>query len=193
MLVYFSGSTRNIENDIGIYRRIINAVREHGHIVARDWVETAYLQETRENKKAKLDWIDWSIVGEVEATLEGCDLVIAEASDTSTFGVGYEVSQALQRGKPTLLLVNKDADARSYAHGIKSKLVSYCTYDDDNLESLVGAFIEENTINTKDLRFNFVIDRQIHNHLRWRSYKTGKTKAEVVRDLLQRDMEDGQD
>jgi predicted DNA-binding protein len=53
----------------------------------------------------------------------------------------------------------------------------------------VSQFLEQNHIENKDLRFNFFIDRQIYNYLRWASFKTGKTKAEILRELVLHDIE----
>ena len=39
------------------------------------------------------------------------------------------------------------------------------------------------------MRFNFFIDRKIYNYLRWASFKTGKTKAEILRDLVENEIE----
>jgi hypothetical protein len=164
-------------------------VRSLGHIIARDWVETAWAQDNLPGSQNHIDLLDWSIVSEAEVTIEGSELFITEASDASSFGVGYEVARALKAGKPTLILVREDVSGRSYASGIKDELITYRKYNDTNLERVVEVFVKENTIKKKDLRFNFVIDRQIHNYLRQRSYKSGKTKAEVVRDLLLKDME----
>jgi len=50
-------------------------------------------------------------------------------------------------------------------------------------------FLKENDVSTKDLRFNFFIDRKIHNYLRWVSYKTGKPRSEIIRELLNREIE----
>ncbi|HSW81540.1 MAG TPA: hypothetical protein VLG40_04030 [Candidatus Saccharimonas sp.] len=188
MLIYLSATARDIEQDIDIYRRIRDVVRNLGHNLAGDWTETALLREQRANKKGQLEGIDWSIVQEAEALLQSSELVIAEASDRSTFGVGYEVAQALNGRKPILLLVKRESAQRSYVTGLKNDLITYKPYDSSNLERVVENFIKDNTIKNKDLRFNFVIDRQLHNHLRLKSFKTGKTKAEVVRDLLVRDM-----
>jgi hypothetical protein len=189
VIIYFSGSARNIQEDIDVYRRILGEIRALGHVVARDWVETTWIQHNRKKQRShSLDWIDWHIVKEAEEAIEAAELVIAEASDTSSFGVGYEVAFALQRKKPTLLLVRKDLAERSYATGIKNDLATYKKYDDKTLEKVVETFIKENTLKTKDLRFNFVIDRHLHNHLRWKSFRSGKTKAEIVRDLLIKDM-----
>jgi hypothetical protein len=102
------------------------------------------------------------------------------------------VALALQSRKPTLLLVGEGAKASSYAAGIKSDFITLRTYNDQTLERMVKDFMKENEMQTKDLRFNFVIDRKIYNHLRLRSFKSGKTKAEIVRDLLLKDLEGDQ-
>ena len=189
MNIYFSASSRYIKRDIETYRKILHGVRLSGHVVSRDWVETSYMREMQHDKeRSKLEGIDWTIVEETERAIEGAELVIAEASDSSTFGVGYEVAYAIQRRKPTLLLVKKNKASMSYASGLKSDFITFKRYDDANLQKSVEDFIKENTIRTKDLRFNFVIDRQIYNHLRLRSYESGKTKAEIVRDLLLEDI-----
>ena len=78
----------------------------------------------------------------------------------------------------------------SYSSGLRHALLTVKEYEDNNLEKLVHDFLAENEISTKDLRFNFVIDRRLYHYLRWKSYKTRKTKAEVVRDLLDKDMKD---
>ena len=39
------------------------------------------------------------------------------------------------------------------------------------------------------MRFNFFIDRPIYNYLRWAALKTNKTKAEILRELVQREIE----
>lgn len=190
MIVYFSGSTRNLHKDISVYRRITATVRALGHSLHNDWLETAWLKAKGETS---VSWDLESIVSSSEISIDASELVIAEATDVSTFGVGYEVALALQRKKPVLVLVRKELGDRSYVSGVKNDLLTYRQYTDDNLEKIVENFIRDNTVKTKDLRFNFVIDRKIHNHLRWKAFEAGKTKAEVVRDLLEKDMNSSKD
>lgn len=188
MIIYFSANARNIESDVALYRRILGAIRSKGHLVAYDWVETALLRVAESpNKKLDLEW--QATMHEIEAGIERAELIIAEASEQSAFGVGYEVALALLAKKPVLALVKSgDAVTPSYVSGIRNELLTVKEYNDSNLEDHILEFIRENTIAKKDLRFNFVIDRQLHNHLRMQSFKTGKTKAEIVRDLLVKDM-----
>lgn len=187
MKVYFSASARNMKRDIELYRSMQDVIQRLGHIITYSWIEVA-LHRQYDSKNSALDL---QLVKETTSAIEGAELLIAEASAGSVFGVGYEVAQAIQHKKPVLILIRKDEMANSYAAGIKNDLVRVEAYVGDSYKKLITDFLQENTVNTKDLRFNFVIDRQIHNHLRWKSFKTGKTKAEVVRDLLQQDMDSG--
>lgn len=189
MLIYFSASARTIQQDITVYRKIIASVRKLGHSMLSDWTEITWLQESQNDTKGGLDWFDTALVEDAKIGIEKAELIIAEVTGGSSFGVGYEVATALRLKKPVLILIDKSRTAKSYATGIDDKLATVKFYKRlEDIDKIVSSFIKDNTVNTKDLRFNFVIDRQIHNHLRWRAFKSGKTKAEVVRDLLAKDM-----
>ncbi|HSE61555.1 MAG TPA: hypothetical protein VLA88_04655 [Candidatus Saccharimonadales bacterium] len=184
MIVYFSASSRNIKEDIVTYKRILHAIRAAGHNVSNDWTESALIRS---------DFTDIvGIVNDAVRSIDSAEVLIAEASDVSTFGVGYEVAHALQRKKPVLLLINKNVEKSSYATGLNDELITLRQYDDLTIEEVVTGFLADNEVKTKDLRFNFVIDRRIYNHLRLKSFKSGKTKAEVVRDLLLKDLQEGE-
>jgi hypothetical protein len=186
MIIYFSASARSLKKDIKRYRRILTIARSLGHTFTNDWVETAWQQVAR---SGTYEGIIKGIVHSADLGLRSAEVVIAEVSGVSSFGVGYEVSRAMQERKPILLLATKEDSPNSYASGIENDLVTFKVYDSDlALEKHVEDFLKENTVKNKDLRFNFVLDRQIYNHLRQRSFSTGRTKAEIVRDLLIEDM-----
>lgn len=186
MIVYFSASSRNLERDLPTYKRIVNIVHSLGHTVSHNWLEPARLR--RERAGSSFGSLE-ALVKDVEAAIESAEVLIAEATGGSCFGVGYEVSLALNKRKPVLALLNKRAEQESYVVGITNNLLTTKKYDEGNLEKCIEDFIRSNTIKIKDLRFNFVINRQIYSHLRFRSYQTGKTKAEVIRELLISDIE----
>lgn len=187
MLVHFSASSRNIEEDIHLYRKIITAVRVAGHAISHDWVETAWLMTQGKGRDAE-GWDLHTIALEVESGIEAAEVVIIEATGVSTLGVGYELALALQRKKPTLVLIDEKRPNESYAIALRHDFLTIKTYNEANLEKVIGNFLDENTVNNKELRFNFIIDRKIYNHLRVKSFRTGRTKAEILRDLLENDM-----
>ena len=72
--------------------------------------------------------------------------------------------------------------------GLDNALVRYREYNNDNLEDIIRQFLTDNDVKAKDLRFNFFLDRQIYNYLRWASLKTGKTKAKILRELVMKEI-----
>jgi len=184
--VHFITAKKNVVNDIETLRNISNIITDQKHHLLDDWVEAAY--ERRVNKKDDSLTGDWSkIYSSNIENIAKADVVIAETT-YDTFGVGYQVAVAVHQKKPVLLLRHEDAQADSYATGVIDAWVQRASYNDDNLESVLKKFLDENDIITKDMRFNFFIDRQIYNYLRWSALRTGKTKAEILRELVTREI-----
>ena len=95
MNVYFACSITGGRQDAGVYQVIVAAMQTAGHEIP-----TALLASEKV--------IDLEIVVEPEdvytrdvAWIDNCDALVAEVS-TPSHGVGYEISYALQRGKPVL-------------------------------------------------------------------------------------------
>lgn len=184
MLVHFIGSRATIDEDISYFRRIVDILKANNCELTRPWVEEAY-RESQEGEVRD----DWRRITQtnIEA-LARADIAIAEASSKS-FSIGFQVANAIQQKKPLLILTRNQSLEDSFGSGISSDFVQFADYNDENLEDIIIAFIRNNTIDNKDLRFNFFIDRKIYNYLRWASFKTGKTKAEILRDLVKKDIE----
>lgn len=189
MIVHFAAARKSVRDDIEVLRAIVSAVHEQGHVIARDWIEPYY--RTITEKKTKDMDVSQIYKLNVDA-IERADIIIIEASNKS-FSSGFQLAAAINKKKPTLVLVKEGVDDESaFTQGLNDPLVQRHVYNAGNLKRFVISFLEENNINSKDLRFNFVIDRQLYNHIRWKSFKMRKTKAEVVRELLNRDMENGE-
>lgn len=189
MIVHFIASKSNPEKDYPAYKKIIELVKELGHEIARDWVSSdqEFISTGRKHNE-----LDWQKLNEQNlAALSRSELIIAEATSPS-FSVGFLVANAIQQKKPVLILTRNNALAGTFVSGIDSdfvRLVDYEEGDDAKLKKDIGEFIDENTIENKDLRFNFFIDRPIYNYLRWAAFKTGKTKAEILRELVLKEIE----
>ena len=186
MVVHFIGSRSHITEEISNYRAIILRVREEGHTIAHDWIEETFVLV--QQGKLKKDTQTWSEVDKDHATaIARADVVIVEGTSRGFFE-GYEVAQAAFQKKPILIL-NRDTSPLGIS-GLSTPtgFVKSVTYDRKDLDEILRDFLAENALETKDLRFNFFLDRQTFNYLRWMSSKTGKTKAEIVRTLLQKEM-----
>lgn len=185
MIVHLVGSRHNVVKHIDYLRALVDAIHEDGHVLAYDWVEPAYNDE----KRGSASYTNWQEVYKSSAdALNKAEVVIADATIRG-FGIGYQVALAVSMKKPTLVLCERGVDDSFFASGIDTG-VAYKEYKSvKDVKSLVKQFLKENEIQSKDMRFNFFIDRPIYNYLRWAAYKTGKTKAEILRELVIREID----
>lgn len=172
MIIEVVTSAKMLAKSADLYRKILSAVSAEGDTLAREGVNG----ETGQSKQ----YMDEDIT----EAIDKADVVICPVVNGSAFEMGFYVAVALQKKKPTLLLMKKDSTF-SYA----DPLIMCKVFNDNNLEQTIQTFLADNRIKAKDLRFNFVLDRKLYGHLRLRSHKSGKTKAEFVRDLLMKDMQ----
>lgn len=185
MKVHFVTSRASLENDIASQRQIVKAIKEQGHNLAREWLEDAH-EEYSQSGIVSDDWA--SIFKANLETIAQADVIIAETTHES-FAVGYIIAVAVQQKKPVLLLRHIQAEKDAFVTGVENGWIVRQEYNDENVDKIVGKFLEDNDIKSKDMRFNFFIDRPIYNYLRWAAFKTGKTKAEILRELVEREIE----
>lgn len=191
MIIHFGGPSFGIEKRIKLYRGIINLIHELDHNIAHDWIEPAYHKALKSQNDSQSHLIpNWEAVcAMLEDSINRCDIAIIYAAPESYMGVGYQIALALQKNKPVLVIREKEDITTIFITGVRNPLLTLIESSADTLEDNIKSFITQNDVNLKDLRFNFVIDRQIHNYLKWLSYDSGKTKAEIVRDLIMEDLE----
>lgn len=186
MIVHFITTVTSLNDNMDNLRSVIKALKDKGHVLSRDWIENAY-ESIKDGKD--IDERTWqSIIDEDFEAIAKADVIIAEVSDDST-AIGYQIATAIHQKKPTLLILREGQRVPRFTWNIPSNFLSRIEYNQDNVVDRITPFLEENDIGTKDMRFNFFIDRPIYNYLRWAALKTGKTKAEVLRELVQREIE----
>jgi hypothetical protein len=185
---HFIASGNNLSEDIDLYRKIINILEANDVNLTRKWVEPAYNRSVH-NEKSKTLWRDV-----YQANLDAvtkADIVIAEISRKS-FLVGFQVAVGLQQKKPILLLSSHDAIETAIGASMDEEIIKLVEYNDKNLKSEIVKFINLNKPQTKDLKFNFFINRKILNYLNWASMHTGDTKSEIIRKVLIKEINDSE-
>lgn len=187
MIIHLTGSATNIEQDYPFLKRIIKTIHENDSVLARDWIEVAYNRKvTQKLKDSDVDWR--SVATETMDAVNRADIVIVESTNY-TFSQGFQVATALQQKKPTLVISRKPLKNHLIS-GYRNKMLVLKQYkDEEDLAQIVAEFIQDNTITTKDLRFNMFIDRPIYSYLRSMSYETGKNKSEIIRDLINKELD----
>jgi hypothetical protein len=187
MIVHVTGSLANVEEDITYLRRIVKTIKQNDSTLALDWIESAYNDGSKESAEQTPE-ADWQTI--MEETIDAigrADVVIVEATHY-TFSQGFQAAMALNQKKPVLIVSRAPVEERLVS-GLKSRDSRMAEYtSEDELEAAIAQFLRDNTISTKDLRFNMFIDRPIYNYLRSVSYETGKNKSEIIRELINREI-----
>lgn len=99
--VYFAGSIRGGRADAELYARIIDYLKEKGHIVLTEHVGHPELNLLEQGKDR-----DGAIYAQDTAWLRESDMLIGECTSPS-LGVGYELAYAERLGKPCYLFYNR--------------------------------------------------------------------------------------
>ena len=105
-----------------------------------------------------------------------------------SFGVGYQVGLAASQKKPTLLLRREGISREAFLGGLDNSYVQKAEYTVDTIDGIIGHFLEKDEESVKDIRFNLLIDRKLNAFLKKSAIDTGKTKAEIIRELLAKEM-----
>jgi len=189
MIVHIVSSRDKMVENIDSLRALAEAVHEEGHQLARDSIEPTYQSALKQPDLLHLDWA--GVHKDSLDAIHKADLIIADSTIPS-FSVGYQVAVAIQMKKPILILNREGITDSPFPSGIEVGVV-YKAYNEKNLKGIVTEFLKDNDIQLKDMRFNFFIDRPIYNYLRWAAFKTGKTKAEILRELVVKEIDKSND
>ena len=181
MIVHLAASLRDPEIDAKYLRKVIEIIHDHGGVLAHSWLEAAL---TRDRESLYIE--NWQPY--VESNLNAvkrADVVIADLTHYS-FSQGFLVAAALKHKKP-VLAISRDTINDKIICGIDDPLFTLAAYSDTGeLTQVAESFLRKNTIHTKDLRFNMFLTRPIYKYLENIMQETGKTKSEIIRELIKR-------
>jgi hypothetical protein len=176
MVIEVIGNPEKSDGSISALQAIVKTVQDYGAAAAQALAAASGIT-------------DWPTVQkETLESITKADLVIVEATEFG-FMEGFYTAQALHYKKPLLMLTRQNI-AESPASGIKDRFLTLRHYDTaDEIKDIVDNFLHENAISPKDLRFNFFLDRKLYSYLREVSQETGKNKSEIIRELLEKEIE----
>lgn len=182
MKIYFGASLLYREERKTVYETVINTLKKAGHNLIGFDILSDTPQEVIASDNTRVDsyrkFLRW---------LSSCDQAVIEASFPSTLHIGHEISIALEKGKPVIVLYQKGKQPFFLA-GIQSDkftLIEYTTVDD--IPPKLLSAIEKNE-EIADTRFNFYISPEIGKYLDWVAKTKKLPRAVFLRDLLERQM-----
>ena len=184
--VHVTGSARDFADDAVYLRTIMQTVYDSHAIVFRHWLDAAASRTKNNVQDQDADW--QTILNHNLEAIKKSDLVVVEATQ-ARFSQGFQAYIAARYKKPTLIVTRAQTKCH-FISGVESKFISIKQYSTEKeLRAIVARFIKQNSIPERDLLFNMVLDRRIYKYLRDTSYETGKNKSQIVRELLEKDIE----
>ena len=181
MKIYFVGSISGKDRYLKHYQKIISSLKQLGHEVSEITLEPTkeYVYGMSDEKKVEqykrvLKWIS------------DADVVVAEGS-YSSMGVGYEISLALEKGKPVIVMYEEGQSAH-FLEGIESDRLAITKYRIENLDKVLEDALDFSS-KQRDTRFNFFISRRLSSYLDWISRKRRIPRAVYLRQLIRKEMQ----
>lgn len=177
MKIYFSAALLYKDTRGDSYKKIMDHIVKSGHKLLnydmdKDIFEIRKLTESdyKKHYKTVIKWINES------------DLVVVEASFPSTMHIGHEISIALQKNKPVIVLYEK-GHTPFFLEGSDAEKLILAEYQDKNLEKVLKNYIDYASIQ-QDLRFNILLTPEIYNMLSDSAKRENTTKASLIRKLI---------
>lgn len=185
MKVHFTGSNYKLEEHYGDYSAIISYLKEQGHTLTREWIDEDLTHQKRDAEYTEEEYRD--IWLQVKNSIIEADVVIVEGWNNS-YSIGYQTAFALSYKKPVLVMTPNDKISHTIIAGEDNPFLHIVHYTPKTLKKVLSDFLIKFQPSDKDMRFNMFIDRETQLYLDIESYKTGKTKARIIRDLIKREI-----
>ncbi len=182
MNVYFTASIVGKKQYLHDYLHIIALLKERKCDVISDHIINATEESIRiETKEERLKFHN-----QLEKWIRMADFLVAETSFPS-ISVGYEISLALQHGKPVLILYNNGDPPSLFAYHKDEQLVCE-KYTKDSVAAIIEDFINF-AQGSADTRFTFFITPNIASYLEKVARNEKLPKSVYLRKLIEADMQ----
>lgn len=131
--------------------------------------------------------------------IKSSDIIVVECSYASS-GLGYEISHAIDEKKPLIALYNLNIDKEHPRHikripislkGNPSKYLILKEYDHNSLKKTLELAVNDAKA-LADTKFILIIPASIDRYLEWNVKERGKSKAEITREAIEKQMQEDQ-
>jgi hypothetical protein len=183
MKIYFTASTAEFKKYKKNYFAIRDFLVRENHTLTRDWLKHTgdRIDDGELNVRDIKDIYKKCII-----SINQADLVIIEDT-VSNFSTGHQITIALQRQKPTLVLWKGKKHRyfnQMFIHGIDSEYLEIAQYTTTNLEQLIKTFINKYQDFNNKTRFNLVLNQYERNYLDWVRFNRGTNRTKIIKSSL---------
>jgi hypothetical protein len=184
MKIFFGGTLSGLENNKEDYLGIRKAILNSGHKITRDWIDEERVGVARSSSE---------MFELTEKAINESDAVILEYS-RSVDSVGQQLTLALQRKMPVLLLVKDGAGSESdllddfFISSKHYKHLKIEKYLPKNINGIVTNYLQNLGGNKSIVRFNLEIERELDDYLKNKAKENRTSKSEEIRKLVLSDI-----
>ncbi len=181
MIAYFTASVVGKKQLLPKYAAILSILKNHGIETIADHILNVEEKDIHlQTKEKRLNFHR-----QLEEWINSCDFMIAETSFPS-ISVGYEISMALDRNKPVLILYSTGEPPSLFAYHESQKIICE-KYTIAMLESIITDFVNY-VKNEEDARFTFYLSSKQAMHLEKQGKKQKIPKSAYLRHLIDADI-----
>jgi hypothetical protein len=177
MKVFFTCSTKDIDKHGKNYLAIRDEILSLGHKIERDWIDYSINVAQRNIP----DIPTYRVYGDVMGAITTADAVVVDSSVRS-MSLGHQLTYALQKGKPVLLVRahNENARKKLFIEGSENNDLVIDTYKDNNdIKRILKSFFNKYDDKTVK-RFNLVLSGAEDSYISWAAFNNKKTKTEII-------------
>jgi 2'-deoxynucleoside 5'-phosphate N-hydrolase len=181
MIAYFTASIVGKKYHLDNYQKIINHLKSHGFTVLSDHI----MQATEDNIRIETKSERLAFQAKLEKWITSSDIMIVETTFPS-ISVGYEISLAIHRNKPVLMLYSEGDPPSLLAHHPDDKFICE-KYTNETVNEILDDFIKY-VSGTSDTRFTFFLTSELSSYLENISKKRKIPKSVYLRQLIEEDL-----
>lgn len=181
MKVFFSCSTGDLLNHSNDYLTIVNTIKQNGHTITRDWIDRAIEQFKNGQIRGKRS----DLYSKVMSAISQSDAIVFDCTVRS-MGIGHQLTYALDKSKPTLLLFRDSSHSGEdlFISGSKSSFLTIKRYKtNEDIQESVSNFLLKNLSKPK-VRFQLVLDKDQNDFIEWTSYTYKRNKSEIIKSAI---------
>jgi hypothetical protein len=187
MKVFFTCSTRFIEKYATFYKATRDEILRLGHKLSRDWIDYSINVAQR----GLPDIPSHTLYKDVMSAIVVADVVVIDATVRS-MPLGHQLTYALQKGKPVLVLRYKEKGEeldKLFIEGSEMKDLLVAEYKNiDDIKKQLQRFFKK--YEDKSVRrFNLVITGAEDSYVNWAAFNYKRTKTEIIQEAIDRMME----
>lgn len=183
MKIYFTAAISQKDQYGSYYQTIIHTLEKEGHVVQHEQVT----KKTMAELEVQTDDDRVKYYRQAMRWLTQADVVVVEGSFPSTLNIGHEITLALGKGKPVIVLYKKGKNS-FFLDGLNSEKLFLSEYTDENLAEMVKDSLDYAKDQT-DTRFNFFITPSLSHYLDWIANYKKIPRSVYLRRLIEEDRE----